>query len=88
MRMEQVRRIRSPAERSPRKATNVSLPENLIGEAKSLNINISQACEQGLRSAVAKTRAERWIEENWDAIQSSNAYVEKHGLPLARFRQF
>lgn len=66
----------------------MSLPENLIGEAKSLNINISKACEQGLQNAVAKTRAEKWIDENWDAIQSSNDYVEKHGLPLARFRQF
>lgn len=88
MRMAHQRERRAQAERSPRRATNVSLPENLIGEAKDLNINISQACEQGLQSAVAKTRAERWVEENWDAIQSSNAYVEKNGLPLARFRQF
>ena len=69
---------------SPRRATNVSLPEDLIGAAKELNVNISQACEKGLQEAVSKSRAERWIEENRAAIESSNAYVEKHGLPLAK----
>ena len=76
------------AKASPRRATNVSLPEDLIGAAKELNVNISQACEKGLQEAVSKTRAERWIEENRAAIESSNAYVEKHGLPLAKYRQF
>jgi antitoxin CcdA len=76
------------AKSSPRRATNVSLPEDLIGAAKELNVNISQACEKGLQEAVSKTRAERWMEENREAIASSNAYVEKHGLPLARYRQF
>jgi antitoxin CcdA len=76
------------AKSSPRRATNVSLPEDLIGAAKELNVNISQACEKGLQEAVSKTRAERWMEENRQAIASSNAYVEKHGLPLARYRQF
>ena len=73
---------------SPRRATNVSLPEDLIGAAKELNVNISQACEKGLQEAVSKTRAERWIEENRDAIEYWNQYVEEHGLPLARYRQF
>jgi antitoxin CcdA len=73
---------------SPKRATNVSLPADLIEEAKRLNINISKACEEGLQQHVSKTRAEQWIEENREAIESSNAYVEKHGLPLARFRMF
>jgi post-segregation antitoxin (ccd killing protein) len=28
------------------------------------------------------------LEENRDALGSSNDYVGKHGLPLAEFRQF
>lgn len=32
--------------------------------------------------------AERWLEENKGALESSNRYVEKNGLPLARHRQF
>lgn len=72
----------------PRRPTNVSLAAELIEEAKSLDINISQACEKGLAAEVKKAREDKWIEENWEAIQSSNAYVEKHGLPLAKYRMF
>jgi antitoxin CcdA len=72
----------------PKRATNISLRSDLIDEARRLNINISKACEQGLEQQVAKTRAEAWLEANREALESSNAYVEKHGLPLARYRQF
>jgi len=71
-----------------RRPTNVSLTSELIDEAKRLNINISQACEKGLAAEVKKVRDDKWIEENWEAIQSSNAYIEKHGLPLAKYRLF
>jgi len=73
---------------SARKATNVTLGEALLAEAKSLNINISQAAEAGLARAVAERRAELWLAENRDALVSSNAYVEANGLPLARYRGF
>lgn len=71
-----------------KKATNVSLAENLLAEAKELRINVSQAAESGVAKAVAQKRAEIWLKENWEAIQSSNDYVEKHGLPLEQFRMF
>jgi antitoxin CcdA len=29
-----------------------------------------------------------WLEENREAIESSNAYVEVHGLPLAKHRPY
>lgn len=71
-----------------KKATNVSLAEPLLAEAKALRINISQAAEAGVAKAVAAKRAELWLQENWAAIESSNAYVEKHGLPLEKYRMF
>jgi antitoxin CcdA len=37
---------------------------------------------------LADRLTELWLIENNEAIDSSNAYVAKHGLPLARFRQF
>ena len=73
---------------APKRATNVSLPTDLIEEARRLNINISQACEQGLEERVRKVLREAWLEENREAIQASNAWVEKNGLPLAKYRQF
>lgn len=71
-----------------RKATNVTLGEALLAEAKALNINVSQAAEAGLARAVAERRAELWLAENQAALESSNAYVEVNGLPLARYRGF
>jgi antitoxin CcdA len=73
---------------APKKATNVSLAETLLTEAKVLRINISQAAEAGVAKAVAEKRAALWVAENWAAIESSNAYVEKHGLPLEKYRMF
>ena len=71
-----------------KKATNVSLAENLLAEAKELRINVSQAAEAGVAKAVAEKRAELWVKDNWEAIESSNAYVEKYGLPLEKYRMF
>lgn len=73
---------------SPKRATNVSLRSDLIEEAKKLGINISEACEQGLAEEVARSRRDAWLAENRGALEASNAYVEKHGLPLARHRLF
>jgi antitoxin CcdA len=71
-----------------RKATNVSLGATLLAEAKALRINVSQAAEAGLSQAVAAKRAELWLQANLEALESSNAHVERNGLPLARHRQF
>lgn len=71
-----------------RKATNVTLPETLLAEAKTLDINISKAAEAGLIQAVAERRAEVWRQQNQEAIASSNMYVEEHGLPLRALRMF
>ncbi len=73
---------------SVRKATNVTLSEALLAEAKALKINISQAAEFGLTRAVAEKRAALWLDENCAAIESSNSYIEANGLPLARHRGF
>jgi len=71
-----------------RKPTNVSLDMALVAEAKELGINISRACETGLIEQIAKERGRLWQRENASALASSNDYVEQHGLPLSRHRQF
>jgi antitoxin CcdA len=67
-----------------RKPTNLSLDQSIVQQAKELGVNLSQAAEQGLRSALA----EQWKQKNKSALQSSNAWVEENGLPLIRYRQF
>lgn len=73
---------------SPRRATNISLDATLLDEARQLGINVSRACERGLAEEIAEVRARLWREENREALASSNAYVENHGLPLSPYRQF
>jgi antitoxin CcdA len=72
----------------PKKATNVSLAEALLTEAKDLGINVSQAAEAGVAQAVSEARAAAWLKENAEAIQAWNAYVDEHGLPLDHYRMF
>lgn len=71
-----------------RKPTNLSVDVNLIAEAKELEVNISRAAEEGIAKAVTDEKAKRWLAENKEALESSNRYVEKHGLPLAKYRLF
>lgn len=71
-----------------RKPTNVSLAVGLVAEARALGVNVSQAAEVGIAAAVARRRQERWLADNQDALQSSNVFVEQHGLPLAAYRNF
>ena len=72
----------------PKRATNVSLSEALVSEARDFGINVSRACEEGLESEVRRRRAKRWQEENAAGFVAWNAYVERNGVPLARFRKF
>jgi antitoxin CcdA len=77
----------NPAPES-RRATNVTLPEHLVAQAKALNVNISKACEAGLAAQVKAAAAQQWLAENRDAISAYNDYVEKNGVPLAEYRMF
>lgn len=71
-----------------RRPTNISLDSAMIEDAKELGINISRACEQGLAKQISEERGRRWLEENREAIEASNAYVAEHGLPLEKYRLF
>ena len=73
---------------APRKAANLSLRSSLLAEARELKINISRAAEAGITKAIAEKRAAIWQKENREAIESSNTYMEKHGLPPEKCRMF
>jgi antitoxin CcdA len=82
----------APSRRAPgavsRRATNVTLPDTLLGQARALEINLSQACEAGLQDAVAERTRALWLAENRAAIDTWNKHVVTHGLPLVAYRQF
>jgi antitoxin CcdA len=75
-----------PVPKSPRRPLNISLPANLVAEAKRLGVNVSQACEQGLQAVVKQARTEAWLKENAEAIAYWNAHREANGMTLAEFR--
>jgi len=77
-----------PSTATLKRPTNLTLDRSLLEEAKKLKINLSKAAEGGLREAVRQARSEQWKEENADALQSSNRWVAKNGLPLEKHRQF
>lgn len=71
-----------------RQRTNVTIDPEYVTEARALGINLSEAFERGLVAAIAEARAARWLEENREALDSSNTWVEANGLPLAGKRLF
>ena len=73
---------------SKRKPTNVSLPVDLLTAARELGVNVSRASPDGVAAAVKAERERRWLEENREAIRSQNEWIEKNGLPLAKYRLF
>lgn len=73
---------------APKKPTNLSINASLLEAAKQMKINVSKACERGLQMQIAEIQARRWQQQNAEAMDSSNAFVEANGLPLAKFRQF
>ncbi|WP_338061678.1 type II toxin-antitoxin system CcdA family antitoxin [Sphingomonas panacisoli] len=82
--MPSLRENRSPF----RRPTNVSLDAKLVEEAKELGINVSRASEEGVAREVKAERERRFREENREAFEDWNKYVEENGLPLERFRHF
>jgi len=66
----------------------LTLSVSLVTEARERGVNIPQAADVGIVATVSRIRQERWLAENQDALESSNAFAERYGLPLARYRTF
>lgn len=71
-----------------RRATNVTIDQALLDEAKGLGLNISRAAEAGIETAVRAEKERLWQIENAEAIASYNRYIDENGLPLAEYRPF
>jgi antitoxin CcdA len=57
-------------------------------EAKTLGINISQSCDQFLRTLVRTERERRWQQNHADFVAAYNQTVANEGLPLDSWRSF
>jgi antitoxin CcdA len=74
--------------RSAKRATNLSLSADVLDAAKSLQINVSQLCDNYLRGVVRHEQMQRWRAEHADFIAAYNATIETEGLPLDEWRAF
>lgn len=72
----------------PKKAANLTVRADLLEEARSYKINLSQTLEAALAVELKKRREAAWLEQNKDAIAAYSRHVEKHGLFSDRFRSF
>ena len=71
-----------------RKAVNVSLDTGVVEAAREMGLNLSQVCEAALREASKREEQKRFREENQAAFDYWNKWIEQHGLPLEKYRQF
>lgn len=76
------------ATKTLKKATNVTLSTDVLEDARSLGINISQACDEFLRGLVGREKSRRWKEQHADYIKRSNQITEEEGGALDQWRSF
>jgi antitoxin CcdA len=78
-----------PAPNAGRKRpVNLSLDSDLLKLGKELGINLSSVAEAALGNAVREHLAQRWLEENGEAIQAFNLRVDERGLFSDGLRTF
>jgi len=71
-----------------KKPTNVSINADLLRQAKSLKVNLSQVLEQRLVEIVREKQRQLWLIENQQALEDYNAYVERNGVFSDGLKQF
>ena len=66
---------------------DIGIDPELLAQAKRLGISVAGMSETQLRlhlqkvdPAGAEERAKRWAEENAEAIEEHNRFIEEHGL--------
>lgn len=71
-----------------RRPVNLTLDSDTVDAARELGINLSQACNEALAAAVKAQRVLHWQEENREAIEAWNRWLDQNGLPYADERLF
>ena len=74
--------------RKRKKATNLSIDNDLLARARHLKINLSQVVESGLVEAIRRHERAQWLEENRAALDAYNDHVEKQGVFSDGLRSF
>lgn len=71
-----------------KRAVNLSVDAEILAEAKAMNLNLSQILEDDLRARVRQARIDRFSEENKDAIEWHNRFIEENGIWSEEYRDW
>jgi antitoxin CcdA len=74
--------------KAAKRAVNVSINSDLLRRAREMSINVSRALEAELERILREERARRWKEDNREAIEAFNRWIEEHGVFSDRLRLF
>lgn len=64
------------------------LDPELLSQAREVGIDVAATVTAFLRDKIRKARADRWLEENREALNDANAFLARHGLWSDGKRQF
>ena len=81
-------RIGQASKPGRKRAVNVTVDEHILAEAKELGLNLSQFLEDELRRRVTEEKTRRWEEQNRDALEAHNRFIEKYGIFGEEFRNW
>ena len=65
---------------APKKSANLSVNSDLLRQAKEEHINLSQTLENSLAEALRNIKRRKWLQNNKEALDEYNSFVEKHGV--------
>lgn len=74
--------------KKPKRAVNLSIDAELLAAAKESELNLSAVLEAALRTELQERRWQKWRDDNREATESMNRYIEQHGLPLKKYRSW
>ena len=80
--------LRSKPQKTKKRATNVTVDESLLQQARELGINISAVLQKGLEQEVRERLRDRWLEDNRAAIDGYNARLARSGTFSDGLRRF
>jgi len=73
---------------APKKPTNLTVNSDLLAQAKDYKINLSATLESALADALKTKKIVLWKEENKEAIESYNNFLDDFGLFSDEIRMF
>ncbi len=71
-----------PTKTKSRRPVNLTIREEILREAKELDLNTSRAAEAGILNAIREARGKQWLEQNQEALNAHNERIAKHGALL------